>query len=136
MVLSFRDLMRPIALPMLGGLLSAVVLFAMLVPDLAVSRANTSADVPTALFTAASLTGTGYFGHDDHEVVVDVMVDGQGRMLSYNIVTPVHSLELERTIEKNLLFAKFKPATTFGEPMNSVVRVVFLARGDQIDVRG
>ena len=58
--LSLRNLMRPLAVPAVGGLCSAVFLFSTLVSDvqLGVSRLSESGDIPTMLVTEPMLKYT------------------------------------------------------------------------------
>ena len=53
---SMDNLMRPLALPFAGGVLSALLLFGMLVPTLGFHH-NVRNDVPTSLYTAATQIG-------------------------------------------------------------------------------
>jgi hypothetical protein len=132
-----HNLMRPLALPAAGGLLSAVTLFGLwLVPTYPL-RGNPSFDVPTGLSTDPVLKGTTALGSAGEEVVVDVTVDGQGRMIDYVVVTGARTLKndaLRRSLETTLLFTEFDPATNFGRPMNGKVRLVL--RSSSVDVKG
>jgi hypothetical protein len=139
--LRMQMLMRPLAIPTAGGFLSAVVLFGclpvgMLSPVLADSRGS-MIDVPTQLYTEASVKSTSpvSFGADD--VVVDLTIDDQGRILDYKIADCPQIMktpELRRAIEHKLLFTQFTPATTFGLPMAGKIRISF--RNSKIDVKG
>ena len=132
-----HNLMRPLALPAAGGLLSAVTLFGLwLVPTYPL-RGNQAFDVPTGLSTDPVLKGTTALGSAGEEVVVDVTVDGQGRMIDYVVVTGARTLKndaLRRSLETTLLFTEFDPATNFGRPMNGKVRLVL--RSSSVDVKG
>ena len=50
--------MRPMALPVVGGVFSAVILFSMFLPPVYPLRPLNSADIPTMLTTTAILKGT------------------------------------------------------------------------------
>ena len=81
------NFMRPMAIPFAGGVLSAVVLFSMwLVPTYPL-RANNAFDIPTMLSTEASIKSAAAVGAANGEIVVDVTVDDQGRMVDYQIVS-------------------------------------------------
>lgn len=132
-----RNLMRPLAIPFAGGLCAALLLFCMLVPNFS-TRYQAGTDVPTGLYTGATLKSTMMFGFSSDEVVLDVDIDDQGRMVDYTVSSGHHWMDdpsLRRTIENNLLFARFTPATTFGQPMSSRVRISFRPRS-WIDVKG
>jgi hypothetical protein len=136
-----QNLMRPLAIPTAGGFLSAVLLFCflpigMLSPSLAIPVA-TITDVPTALYTEATIKSISPVGFNDEDVVVELTIDEQGRMISYTIPDCPHILKspgLRRNIESSLLFTQFTPATTFGQPMSGKIRLSF--RNSSINVKG
>lgn len=120
------NLMRPMALPFAGGLASAVLLFAMLIPSFTLRRSLAN-DVPVGWFTDAEVVSPDPFVFPDRECAVEAIVDGQGRAIDYRIEqgdvpdTP----ELRRQIENKLLFIRFKPATAFGLSTYGKVRIYF-----------
>ena len=136
------EILSPLALPFTGGLASAIVLFGMCVvpayPLKAIPVDGVSlADVPTTLTTSAEVRGTSPFVTSSDEVVVDVWVDGQGRMFDYAIVAGASVLansQLRRRLENMLLFTQFTPATEFGQPTASKLRLRL--GSSRIDVRG
>jgi hypothetical protein len=145
----YRDWLRwfcgefvwPLALPFTGGVASAIVLFSMCVvpayPLRPASAADVSVDVPTTLTTSVEVRGTSPFVTSSDEVVVDVWVDGQGRMFDYAIVAGASVLadsRLRRRLENMLLFTQFTPATEFGRPTASKVRLRL--GSSRVDVRG
>ena len=133
-----NDLMRPLAIPFAGGLVSAVVLFSMLVPKLSPSSAvSHDNDVPTMLTTEAALKSTLSFGLSDNDIVVDVLVDEQGRMVDYSIPHGqrwVKDAQTRRSVENTLLCTQFTPATVFGAPAPGKLRITL--RRSQVDVKG
>ncbi len=132
------NLMRPVAIPAAGGLLTAVLLFSMLAPTLAVRAASTGEDVPTILSTEAAVKqSTLSFGIIEEDIVVDVLVDDNGRMIDYSAPPGQvwqHNPRLRRYIENTLLCTQFTPATTFGQPRTGRVRITL--RGNSVEVRG
>ena len=159
--LFFDNVVRAFAVPAAGGVFSAVLLFVGFVVPAFPLRGLAGTDVPTTLSTETSLISMGAFGpvdlltdgaaggaaagaaagaNDDSgnsDVVVDVSVDDQGRMMDYVVVAGVGALahtEIRRRLENALLVSKFAPATTFGQPMSSKVRLWF--RSIRIDVKG
>ncbi|MBX9600697.1 MAG: hypothetical protein K2X35_06830 [Bryobacteraceae bacterium] len=129
-------MMKPLAVPAFGGLSAAVVMFSIFVPGLAIPRPTD--DVPTMLTTVATVKGlapVGYHGVD--EIVLDLMIDGEGRMVDYAVVSGPEALNdprVRRGLETNLLFTQFTPATAFGLPAISRIRLSI--RASSIDVRG
>lgn len=129
--------MRPLALPFAGGLCSAVMLFSMVMPGIAVRASDLTSDVPTVLSTEASVKGVQPIGLSQNEVVLDVVIDDQGRMMDYAVVQgdlAMKNSDLRRRIENNLLFTQFTPATAFGQPMSGRIRVTLTA--NRIEVKG
>jgi hypothetical protein len=138
--LSLRNLMRPLALPAVGGLCSAVFLFSTLVPMFKSAYAlSESGDIPTMLTTEPLLKYTGPITFTDGDAVVDLQLNDQGRVMDFVIVSAPdqQSEKLRRSIENSLLFTEFRPATTFGRGVASTVRISFRSsRSSRIDVRG
>jgi hypothetical protein len=133
--LAFRNEMRPLALPFAGGVCSAVLLFSMVLPTFTLAR-GTSPDVPTNLSTPASVRSMPPLGFGAGEAVVDLTVDGNGRIVDYAIVSEDGASKdtLRRSIENTLLFTTFNPGTSFGQPTYGRIRLTF--RSSRIEVRG
>ena len=138
--LYWNDLLRPLVIPIMGGVASAVVLFSMCVVPAYPLRASTLDDVPLTYIhnvTLAEVRGTSPFVTSSDEVVVDVWVDGHGQMYDYTIVTGasvIASMELRRRLENMLLFTQFTPGTEFGRPTVSKLRLRL--GSSQVEVRG
>lgn len=132
--LAVSNLMRPLALPLAGGLCSTVVLFSMLVPAFTMPQRAVARDVPTVLFTDVSVKSTAPIGFSFGEAVVDLRIDEQGRIVNYVIVDGDRHEAFRRNIENSLLFTQFTPATSFGMPVSGTIRLTF--RSSRIDVKG
>jgi hypothetical protein len=132
----WRDnLMRPFALPVTGGLCSAIVLFSMLTPAFTGLVVRASNDKPMNFSTDAAVKMTAPMAVDSDNVTVELTIDEQGRMVDYSI--PAGALSdpnLRRSIENNLIFMQFTPATKFGVPTQTKIRITF--RRSFIDVKG
>jgi hypothetical protein len=98
---------------------------------------NPLGDIPTVLSTQPMVKYLApvAFGHGDAEV--DLTIDGRGHIVNYVIVSAPGQKgeELRRTIENNLLFTEFWPATAFGRPIAGTVRISFRSAAG-IDVKG
>jgi hypothetical protein len=132
MRLFFDNLMRPIAIPFAGGLVSAVFLFTMLMPTLQFPHLTLN-DVPSGLFTqsVATVDTLPPFGFTENNLVVQVMLDDQGNVVDYELPNNVSS-RLRNDIANMILFTKFEPATAYGVPIAAKVVVSFR----RIDVKG
>ena len=153
-----RDLMRPLALPLAGGVFSTIVLFSMFGPIYsAQGRNGFDIPIPPSLRSQATVLSSDRGGQRDptvlktapmlaygaDDVIVDVMVDGQGRMIDYTIVSADASHAdaskndgLRRSIGAVLLLTEFHPATTLGRPVAGKVRLSVSACHSSIDVKG
>lgn len=133
-----RDLMRPFAVPAVGGLTSAVVLFSALMPSLAMPMPSVANDVQLMLVTEASVKNFPPIGMNESELVVDVAIDGSGRMVDYTVVRGAGLLKedanLKSQLENSLIYTEFVPATKFGGPASGRVRLRISS--SQITIRG
>ncbi|HXA66855.1 MAG TPA: zf-HC2 domain-containing protein [Bryobacteraceae bacterium] len=138
--LALSNLMRPLALPLAGGLCAALVLFSALVPTFtsafASNKADVLLDVPTMLTTEPSLKYMAPIAFAEADAIVDLNIDDQGRIVNYSIVSaPGQTEQLRRRIENNLLFTEFWPATAFGKPIAGTVRISF-HNSSHVEVKG
>lgn len=136
--LTFENVMRPLAVPAAGGIFAAVMLFGMwVVPTYPVQAESSQRnDVPTPLTTTAKVRPFSALGTINGDVLLDVTVDDQGRVVDYAIVTAGYTQDAttRRNLENLLIGAKFIPATTFGRPMRSKMRLWLSS--SRIDVKG
>jgi anti-sigma factor RsiW len=121
--LAVDNLMRPLALPLAGGLASALLLFGLLVPTLGF-RPSVLNDVPTRLCTAATLVEVP-LGIHGGETVVELYVDAKGQATDYSVQQGNVSPEMQADLTKMMFFSRFTPATWFGQPTNGKVLVSF-----------
>jgi len=122
--LAADNLMRPLALPLAGGLASAILLFGLLVPTLGFKPIILN-DVPTGFYTAATLVEVAPFGASNDETVVELYVDAKGQATDYSIQKGKVSPAMQADLTQMLFFARFTPATWFGQPTNGKVLVSF-----------
>jgi hypothetical protein len=134
------NLWRPLALPLAGGLCSALVLFSALVPTFtstfAMNKTDSVWDVPTLLTTQPMVKYMAPIAFGEADAIVDLNIDEQGRIVNYSIVrAPGQTEQLRRQIENNLLFTEFWPATAFGKPISGTIRISF-HNSSHIEVKG
>lgn len=131
-----NNLMRPYAVPVTGGLLSAVVLFSMVLTSYPMIG-EIQGDVPTKVSTEPGVVSSLAFGLGDEDIVVDVFIDGHGRVMEYSLPSGQRwatDPEIRRSLENTLLCTRFQPATRFGQPSSGKTRITI--RRSQMDVRG
>jgi anti-sigma factor RsiW len=122
--LAADNLMRPLAVPLAGGLASALLLFSLLVPTLGF-RPSVLNDVPTRLYTAATLVEAAPLGANSDETVVAVYIDAKGQATDYSVQQGKVSPAMQADLTQMMFFARFTPATWFGQPTNGKVLVSF-----------
>ncbi|MCU0245242.1 MAG: hypothetical protein MUC42_01630 [Bryobacter sp.] len=142
--LSLENLARPLALPAAGGLLSAFILFSMLVaPTYPLRDLRPQGDIPTVLKSGPSLSSTGILDsiNNDSDFFIDVVVNEQGRVVDYSFsdnTALAKDPALRRNVGNVLFFTEFNPATEWSGgkcwPVSGKLRIS-LRRGS-IDVKG
>lgn len=135
-------MLRPLAFPLAGGFVAALLLFAALVPTFTRPVVAAGPDVPCILFTQPILESMGPVAFGPGDAVVDLRIDQQGRIVNYSIVESAgHEDAIRRGIENSLLFTRFAPARLAPNscpdcavPMAGTIRMVF--RSAHIEVKG
>ncbi|HUI55221.1 MAG TPA: zf-HC2 domain-containing protein [Bryobacteraceae bacterium] len=133
--LAFDNLMRPVALPFTGGLLSTLLLFGLLVPSLSFSHDLSGREfltVPVGRVVTNPWDEVADADDDfprieepstspsDYVNVVDMTIDNTGKVVDWSIVRG----ELTEDMKSMILFSKFQPATAFGVATWAKIRVV------------
>jgi len=121
---------RPLTLPATGGILSAVVVFAvvfqMIAPGLTVRAVENDTEInlmrPAELLTLAdypeawvpeSLDGD---SATPHGLLVDVSINAHGQFEGYEILSGPVTPETRRQLDQILMFSSFRPMLSFGRP--------------------
>jgi hypothetical protein len=137
--LAMDNLMRPVAIPFAGGVVSAFLLFSMITPPLTIRAADARTDVSANLLgfykTQGLMIDAPPFGfRDDIEIILTI--DKNGQIADYSSAQGKVSREMIDNIGNMLLFTSFEPATTFGRPTSGKIRVTFKKGGEIYVVRG
>ena len=111
-------------LPATAGVISAVIFFGVLIGFMAmpVQLSAKGDDVPTLLYTPPRLQAMPselglQSGSNAEPVVVETLVDANGRVQDYRILSgPADAHSLEPQLNHIMIFTTFQPATTFGVP--------------------
>jgi len=136
--LAFQNMMRPVALPITGGLCSTLLLFGLMMPSLSFSHPTTSAgryDFSTA--PQGSLVANPWdLGADDdsrdfprfasqdqlssdYVNIVNLTIDESGRVADWSVVRG----QLTDEMKDIIMFSRFEPATTFGIRTSGTIQV-------------
>ncbi len=136
--LAFNNLMRPVALPFTGGVLSTLLIFTLLVPSLSFSHDIRGQEFYTA-YTAPvgtmvtnpwdqvadadddfPIIETATDSPSDYYNVVDMKIDQTGRVVDWSVVRG----ELTPDMKSIIMLGRFRPATEFDVPTEGTIRVV------------
>jgi len=131
------NLMRPVALPFAGGLVSALVLFSILVPNLTIQHLDADAGLftdpygqvvvvssdgvyaPDTLANVPKIEPT-YAIYPDDANVVWLMIGENGKVLDYSVTKG----RLTPDMQSIIMISKFSPATFLGLPTSGLVQLV------------
>ena len=128
--IAIRDLMRPLALPAAGGVLSSIVSFVMLVGTFGFQQVQAD-DIALGVYTQVTVDQLSPFGFSSHDMTVELSIDKDGHVTSY---APHGTFTRDdvKQLGNLILFTSFAPATSFGQPTSGKV----LVRSHRINVRG
>lgn len=129
--LSMNHLLKPLAVPAAGGLLSTALLFGAMVDTLNVQQ-YLAKDVPLGIYTQPTVQNLSPFGGSGSDLIVEVTLDAQGRVTDYSIPGGKMSAEQLRQVGNLILFSTFLPATAYGRPVSGKILVALR----HINVRG
>lgn len=124
-------MLKPLAVPAAGGLLSSVLLFSALADTLNL-RPYLTGDIPLGIYTQVSVDNLSPFAGDGDDVMVEVTIDPSGRVSNYAIPNGKISERQLRQIGSLILYSTFTPATAYGQPVSGKILVAF----HHINVRG
>jgi anti-sigma factor RsiW len=123
-------------LPAGAGLVTATVMFGVLIGFLAVPNKVSANDVPTSLYMPPRLTSAPFVGSltidSASPVVIEAYVDSNGRVADYRIIAGEDTQEVRKQLDRSLIFTVFEPAMSFGQPASGRVVITF----SNVDVKG
>jgi hypothetical protein len=127
--LIFENILRPLAVPATGGLVTAVLVFILVVQSLLVGipLGAVPNDLPTSLLQPARLEslapfpvpGIGATGEysDARVLMLEATLDAQGDVVHYDILSGPDTTAVRRQLDQVLLFSRFRPQLSFGRPI-------------------
>ena len=123
------NFLRPVAIPALSGVFSAMLIFGGFVYQFAMplNLTNITNDVPLALQTPPRLRAVPpiNFITSPDGVLVQTEVDYQGRITSFQVLDGGGDEEQLRELRNVLVLTQFAPATRFGVPTASRTVIKF-----------
>jgi len=133
----WQNTVNAFMVPATAGMVSAIIIFGLLIGVLMPTQLSASNDVPTMLYTppelASSPFGFEVGAFNDNSLIVEAYVDANGRVQDYRILSaPENAKEIMPELKNMLIFTTFRPATTFGQPTSGRAILSF----SRISVRG
>ena len=139
-----RNICEPLALPATGGILVAMLVFAIVYQVLGVGMPVSAAtpDSPINLIQPARLEVLAGLqmsriqqvtGADQHPLLVEALVNADGEAVSYRVISGQVDEIVQHELDQLLFLSRFRPQMSFGRP-TSGGRVVLSF--SQIRVRG
>jgi len=125
---TFENIFRPLAVPATGGIVTAVVVFALVVQNvlLGVPVGFVPNDLPLNLVQPAQLESLAPFAlpgivttgdkSDSGRLVLEATLNSQGEVVSYTILSGPSDATVQRQLDQILLFSRFRPRLSYGRP--------------------
>lgn len=129
--LVFDNLLRPLAVPAAGGLLSSVFCFGLMLNSFHVGPVWQN-DIPVGLFTQVMLNDVSPFYSSGGDVIVQLTIDAEGRVTDFTVPEGAATPEELQEIGNLVLYSTFTPATAFGQRVAGKILVGI----QHINVRG
>jgi len=139
LIVRVENAISAVMVPATAGLVSAVVIFGLLLGFFALPSQlqASSGDVPLMWYTSPQLeqsafgTSLGNFGDDS--VLIEAYVDANGRVQDYRILSePEDDQSLLPKVKNMLIFTTFRPAMSMGIPTSGKAVISF----SKISVKG
>ena len=125
--------LKPFLLPASGGVLAAIVCFALIMGSQIIPAASIPVEtVPPHMPPRVQMLAPINFPTGDEGIVVVTHIDAQGRVLSYRVLSGSYSPKVLRHLDRMMFYSHFQPAMMDGKPTDG--QVVLSLR--QITVRG
>ena len=127
-----NNVLKPLAVPAVTGVTATLFFFTVLFSSM-VSQplaysdqmAGTTDSTFRHIQTTARL-GVGASPDLEETLSIDTRVSGRGRPFDYRIISGTRSPDVDRWVQEMLLLAQFKPATSFGMPVQSRIILTFV----------
>jgi anti-sigma factor RsiW len=124
----WENMLNAFMLPATAGLLSAVLIFGVLIGALVPAHLSSANDVPTKLYTPPEMTLAPFgleSGASGDAVLVEAVIDSHGRVQDYRVLSSPGETGLSPEMKNALIFTQFRPATSFGLPTSGRVVISF-----------
>jgi hypothetical protein len=129
LLVRWENVLNAFMFPAAAGLLSAILIFGLLIGVLVPAHLSSANDVPTMLYTPPEMTSAP-FGLESgatngDAILVEAVIDTHGRVQDYRVLNTSGEAELSPEMKNALIFTQFRPATSFGRPTSGRVVISF-----------
>jgi anti-sigma factor RsiW len=129
LLVRWENALNAFMFPATAGLVSAILIFGLLLGVLVPAHLPNANDVvPSALYTPPEMTAAPFgleSGSSSDGVLVEALIDPQGRVQDYRVLSAPGLTELTPQMKNALIFTQFRPATSFGMPTSGRVVISF-----------
>lgn len=136
LLVHWQNAMNAFMVPATCGMVTAVLIFGLLIGVLMPVQLSARNDVPTNLYTPPQLSFSPFgfeMGQAADSLVVEAYIDINGRVQDYRILSaPESAKDIMPELKNMLIFTQFHPATSFGRPASGRVILTFA----KVNVRG
>jgi len=129
--LVFDNMLRPIAVPVAGGVLASFLCFGVIVDTLHL-HPEWKNDIPVGLFTQVVMNDVSPFSVSGNDVIVQLTVDENGTVSDFEVPQGTATPDELREIGNLVLYSTFTPATAFGQKVTGKI----LVNIHHINIRG
>ncbi|MBI3662403.1 MAG: zf-HC2 domain-containing protein [Acidobacteria bacterium] len=127
-VLILENILEPVAVPATGGVMAAMLVFAVVVQNLfvGVPLGAVPNDVPTNLTQPARLQSLPPFPMSESGsmasygaslLMIEATVNAQGEAVGYHILVGPDNPSVRKQLDHMMLFTRFRPQMSFGRPV-------------------
>ncbi len=133
----WENVFNAVMVPATGGLVTTIIIFGLLISFLMPGQFVGSNDVPTTFYTPPQFQSSPFqiamgAGHSD-PLIVEAYVGADGRVQDYRVLSGGdNGSEVLSELKNMLIFATFRPATSFGRPTQGRAILAF----SKIQVKG
>lgn len=129
----WQNTFQPFLLRAAAGLASAVILIGatgLAVGRFAAPETVQASDEPLQIETAPHLLYSSFepsadIGNRDNPLILQVFVDGRGRVYDYKVLSGRFDTQTRMSIDNLLLFSVFEPARSFDQPVRGTTLMSF-----------
>jgi hypothetical protein len=130
--LMFDNVLRPVALPAMGGMLASTLCFGVIVDTLHIPP-DWSDDIPVGLYTEVAIDDvTPFSACAGKDVLVQLTIDRKGNVVGFEVPHGAASPEEMKEIGNFVLYSSFTPAMAFSEHVSGKILVYI----QHLNVRG